>query len=73
MRGVLLLLALTACTSVHRTYDAATFFQTKSIRGASFSADAVYGALLKAWSEEVGVDIAAQAREYAGLAATWKP
>jgi len=33
----------------------------------------LYGALLKTWSEEVGVDIAAQAREYSGLAATWQP
>ena len=33
----------------------------------------IYRKLLEAWSEEVGVDIAAQAREYAGLAGTWKP
>ena len=33
----------------------------------------VYGRLLAAWSEEVGVDIAAQAREYAGLMETWTP
>ncbi len=33
----------------------------------------IYRKLLAAWSEEVGVDIAAQAREYAGLAGTWKP
>ena len=33
----------------------------------------IYRKLLAAWSEEVGVDIAAQAREYAELAKTWKP
>ena len=33
----------------------------------------VYRRLLAAWSEEVGVDIAAQAREYGNLAATWQP
>ena len=33
----------------------------------------VYKQLLDAWSEEVGVDIAGQAREYAELAKTWKP
>ena len=27
----------------------------------------------EAWSEEVGVDIAAQAREYAGMMDTWTP
>jgi len=34
---------------------------------------AIYRKLLSAWSEEVGVDIAGQAREYAELARTWKP
>jgi len=33
----------------------------------------VYRKLLGAWSQEVGVDIAAQAREYAELAKTWRP
>ena len=33
----------------------------------------VYGKLLAAWSDEVGVDIAAQAREYATLAESWRP
>ncbi len=33
----------------------------------------VYRRLLAAWSEEVGVDIAAQAREYARIAPEWKP
>ena len=33
----------------------------------------VYRKLLAAWSEEVGVDIAGQAREYAERAKTWKP
>ena len=33
----------------------------------------VYRKLLAAWSEEVGVDIAGQAREYAELARVWKP
>jgi branched-subunit amino acid aminotransferase/4-amino-4-deoxychorismate lyase len=33
----------------------------------------VYRRLLAAWSEEVGVDIAAQAREYAVLAPAWHP
>jgi len=33
----------------------------------------VYRKLLAAWSDEVGVDIAAQAREYAALAETWTP
>ena len=33
----------------------------------------VYSKLLAAWSEEVGVDIAGQAREYAAIAKTWKP
>ncbi len=33
----------------------------------------VYRRLLGAWSKEVGVDIAAQAREYAQLADTWQP
>ena len=33
----------------------------------------IYGRLLAAWSEEVGVDIAGQAREYEALAKTWKP
>lgn len=33
----------------------------------------VYRRLLTAWSEEVGVDIACQARQYAELARTWKP
>ena len=32
----------------------------------------IYGRLLAAWSEEVGVDIPAQAREYAEIAKTWK-
>jgi branched-subunit amino acid aminotransferase/4-amino-4-deoxychorismate lyase len=33
----------------------------------------VYTQLLHAWSEAVGVDIAAQAAEYARLAPNWKP
>jgi len=33
----------------------------------------IYRKLLAAWSEEVGIDIAGQAREYAELAKTWKP
>lgn len=33
----------------------------------------IYRRLLAAWSEEVGVDIAGQAREYARLKDTWKP
>ncbi len=33
----------------------------------------IYRKLLAAWSEEVGVDIAGQAREYAELAKTWTP
>jgi len=33
----------------------------------------IYRRLLAAWSEEVGVDIAGQAREYAELAETWTP
>ena len=33
----------------------------------------IYRKLLEAWSEEVGVDIAGQAREYAELAGAWKP
>lgn len=33
----------------------------------------VYTRVLSAWSEEVGVDIAKQAQEYAGLMQTWKP
>ena len=33
----------------------------------------IYQQLLSAWSEEVGVDIAAQAREYAERAKTWSP
>ena len=33
----------------------------------------VYRRLLAAWSEEAGVDIAGQARQYADLARTWKP
>ncbi len=33
----------------------------------------IYRKLLAAWSEEVGVDIAAQAREYSELARTWSP
>ena len=33
----------------------------------------IYRRLLAAWSEEVGVDIAGQAREYAALRATWRP
>jgi branched-chain amino acid aminotransferase len=32
-----------------------------------------YRKLLAAWSEEVGVDIAGQAREYAKVVETWKP
>jgi branched-chain amino acid aminotransferase len=32
-----------------------------------------YGKLLAAWSEEVGVDIVGQAREYARVVDTWKP
>ena len=33
----------------------------------------VYRRLLGAWSEEVGMDIAGQAREYAEKAESWKP
>ena len=33
----------------------------------------IYRKLLAAWSEEVGVDIVAQAREYAEIEKTWKP
>ena len=33
----------------------------------------VFREILDAWSAEVGVDIAGQAREYAGLAGTWTP
>ncbi len=33
----------------------------------------VYQKLLAAWSEDVGVDIAGQAREYAEIAKIWKP
>ena len=33
----------------------------------------IYRRLLAAWSDEVGVDIAAQAREYAERARTWSP
>ncbi len=33
----------------------------------------IYRKLLAAWSEEVGVDIAGQAREYAERAKTWRP
>ena len=33
----------------------------------------VYRRLLAAWSQEVGVDIAAQAREYAAMMDTWTP
>ena len=33
----------------------------------------VYQQLLNAWSEEVGLDIPAQARKYAELAETWVP
>ncbi len=33
----------------------------------------IYRRLLTAWSDEVGVDIAAQARKYAALAKTWRP
>jgi branched-chain amino acid aminotransferase len=33
----------------------------------------IYRQVLAAWSEEVGLDIAAQAREYAKLAETWRP
>lgn len=33
----------------------------------------IYRRLLTAWSDEVGVDIAAQAREYEALAKTWRP
>ena len=33
----------------------------------------LYRRLLAAWSEEVGLDIAGQAREYAKLRETWKP
>ena len=33
----------------------------------------VYSQLLAAWSDEVGVDIAAQAREYAQIADNWSP
>jgi hypothetical protein len=32
-----------------------------------------YRRLLAAWSEEVGVEIAGQARDYAALRETWKP
>ena len=32
-----------------------------------------YRRLLAAWSEEVGVDIAGQARDYAELAGSWTP
>ncbi|MFH1570553.1 MAG: aminotransferase class IV [Gemmatimonadota bacterium] len=33
----------------------------------------IYRRLLAAWGEEVGLDIAGQARQYAALAGTWKP
>ena len=33
----------------------------------------IYQKLLAAWSEEVGVDIAGQAREYGVIADTWTP
>ena len=33
----------------------------------------IYRRLLAAWSQDVGVDIAGQAQEYAGLAGTWTP
>jgi branched-chain amino acid aminotransferase len=33
----------------------------------------IYRRLLEAWSEEVGVDIAAQARDYAEMMDTWNP
>ena len=33
----------------------------------------IYRRLLTAWSDEVGVDIAGQAREYEALARTWQP
>jgi len=33
----------------------------------------IYRRLLAAWSEDVGVDLAGQAREYGELAKTWKP
>ena len=33
----------------------------------------IYQRLLAAWSEEVGVDIAAQAKEYAEIAKDWRP
>ena len=33
----------------------------------------IYRKVLAAWSEEVGVDIVGQARDYAKLAGTWKP
>ena len=33
----------------------------------------IYRRLLTAWGDQVGVDIAAQAREYEALAKTWKP
>jgi len=33
----------------------------------------IYRRLLAAWSEEVGVDIAGQAREYAKVFGTWRP
>ena len=36
-------------------------------------AGSVYKRLLAAWSEEVGVDIVAQAREYAGMMDSWRP
>jgi branched-subunit amino acid aminotransferase/4-amino-4-deoxychorismate lyase len=33
----------------------------------------IYRKLLATWSQEVGVDIAGQALEYAKLAGTWRP
>ena len=33
----------------------------------------IYKKLLNAWSDEVGVDITGQARDYAKLLKTWKP
>jgi branched-chain amino acid aminotransferase len=33
----------------------------------------IYGKLLQAWNEEVGVDIAGQARQYAEIAPNWTP
>ncbi len=33
----------------------------------------IFRKLLATWSEEVGVDIAGQALEYAKLAKTWRP